>query len=50
MLSAETTKALMGWEPIAAKTITAKFYSTTSNISNVQGNILTNDAEPEEKA
>ena len=50
MLSAETTKALMEWEPINARLIAARFYGTPTNISIIQGYAPTNDAEPEEKA
>ena len=49
MLSAETAKTLMGWEPVNARLITARFYGTPTNISIVQGYAPTNDAEPEEK-
>ena len=49
MLSAETTKALMEWEPINTRLITARFYGTTANISIIQGDAPTNDAEPEER-
>lgn len=49
MLSAETAKTMMGWEPVNARLITARFYGTTTNISIVQGYAPTNDAEPEEK-
>ena len=36
MLSAETTKALMEWEPVNARLITARFYGTATNIAIVQ--------------
>lgn len=49
MLSAESAKTMMGWEPVNARLITARFYGTTTNISIVQGYAPTNDAEPEEK-
>lgn len=49
MLSEETTKALMEWEPVNARLITARFYGTTTNISIVQGYAPTNDTEAEEK-
>ena len=49
MLSAETAKTLMGWEPVNARLITARFYGTATTISIVQGYAPTNDAEPEEK-
>ena len=45
MLSVETTKALMEWEPINTRLITARFYGTTANISIIQGDAPTNDAE-----
>ena len=44
MLSAETTKALMEWEPV-----NARLYGTATNSAIVQGYALTNDAEPMEK-
>ena len=50
MLSAETTKALMEWEPINERLIIARFYGTAAYISIIQGYTPTNDAEPEEKA
>ena len=50
MLSAETTKALMEWEPVNARLIVARFYGTSTNISIIQGYAPTNDTEPEEKA
>ena len=37
MLSAETAKALMEWEPINARLIAARFYGTPTNISIIQG-------------
>ena len=40
MLSAETTKALMEWEPVNARLITARFYGTATNITIVQGYAL----------
>jgi len=49
MLSPETTKALMEWEPVNARLITAIFYGTATSIAIVQGYAPTNDAEPEEK-
>lgn len=49
MLPAETTKALMEWEPINARLITARFYGSATNISVVQEDAPTNDVEPEEK-
>ena len=50
MFAAETTKALMEWEPINARLIVARFYGTPTNIPIIQGYAPTNDAEPEEKA
>ena len=49
-LSAETTKALMEWEPINARLTVARFYGSPTNISIIQGYAPTNDAEPKEKA
>lgn len=49
MLPAETTKALMEWEPINARLITARFYGSATNISVVQEDAPTYDVEPEEK-